>query len=243
MLEKALDAPKDIRNAILQLIFVPRFGDYKEGLFRDSTGAHVIRCIEMAKKLPLDEDMKLAIARYLWIHDIPEIIITDYTSLRKEDPEFARRLEIKEGEAARKLLSLQDNRLLIQFNAVGHLLRGKKDKNALPFREALLAKIIDLVDGNDFFNKELTFWINSSEYNQSDIPPETALTYTFRSFRTTYRSLSNLGLPERFYKVAKDLLIEELTQVVGYWQDVPMRRIPVVVQNELVWAKEALQKY
>ena len=243
MLERALEAPEDIQDAILQSLTIPRYTRiYREGIFRDSTGAHTIRCVEAAKKLLLPGELKDKIIRILWIHDLPEIITTDFSVIQKEsNPEISEKLEKKEIEAATLLLSKSDQILLDDFNNADSYLKGIRT-NKIPGLESMFAKVIDTIDGNTFFHRELSLWVVSDEFESSGIPNNASLIYSFKVYRIYTQNLNIHPSLDDYQKTAKILLRNQLSQITHYWESIPESRKPDVLKEELVWASNELRR-
>jgi hypothetical protein len=235
MLEKIFNAPEEVRDAAVQSLLIPRYTrTYKEGLFRDSTGAHTIRCIDKADKLPLKNRDKNIVKGILWGHDLPEIITSDYTVIQKgENINLAKKLESEEFEAARLILPAEFQKHIFDFNNADKFINDK-DYEYLPSPHALVAKTIDNVDGDIFFHKHLTRWMSSSLYNPKDVPPTSSLIYSFDCYRKyCNRLISFPNTFQPFNKIVYDLQYLKVLKIISYWWEIEKDKTPRIIKKEL----------
>ena len=99
---------KNYKMLFFQSFIVPRFGGYYEGIFFDSVGSHTIRCEDVVDTLPEGEYDKENVRLYLLIHDLPEIVTSDFTSIQKEDPDFRKKVEEAEAVDIARSLALKE---------------------------------------------------------------------------------------------------------------------------------------
>lgn len=215
--------PEDIKAAVLQSFLIPRFTRiYHEGIFRDSTGKHTLRCVEIANSLNLSEIDTLKLERMLWIHDLAEIVTSDYSVVQKQsDPDLSTDVNKREAQAAIMILSEPDQKLFNEFN-----------EGLTPI--ALIAKTIDRIEGNMYFHRELVCWINSTEYIQSHIPKYEALQYSFEYHAKSVAALSLLpDLEIRYKQTIQSLLKVQARTICKVWKTVPENKIPVPIKSRL----------
>lgn len=219
------DAPKHLRNKINELFTVKRFGNYSKGIFSDNSGLHTLRGINLIDRLPLSTSLKNKVKEIYWLHDIPEIIIFDYTVIQKQDKVLEQKLAEKEKSAAKSLLNDKEQILLAEFNLAEKVLKGK-GKNKLPKPEAVIAALVDRIEGNVYFHKYLTKWITSQNYDRKKIPPQKALTYTFRTQELFEKNVAKCKLSKTYMKAAKYLLNYQINKVVKFWKNVSKSKMP-----------------
>jgi hypothetical protein len=126
-----------------------------------------------------------------------------------------------------------------EFYWAGEALRGRARGRKVS-EEAVIAKIIDLVDGNEMFHVWVAGWYAfSPDYEKSQISDD-ALVYTMKAYRQYRENLPNLGLGPEMQAIAEDLLVEQLQWVVNQWSIVPVERTPPILKERLVWAQREL---
>jgi len=223
MLEIEVSVPQDISGLVLKSFDVPRFTRiYHEGIFIDNTGDHTVRCVEIAEQLTLPADDLSKLIRMLWVHDLPEIITSDYSIIQKNsDPNLDQNIKRRETLAARKILNPNDQLLFEEFN-----------KGLTPV--AMVAKTIDRTEGNMFFHRSLTRWIMSGEYNPLYVPKDEALRYSYQYYKKTLQSLPAFQyLNPTYLKTIQGLLNTQIESIKGYWKAVTEERIPSTIKEEI----------
>jgi hypothetical protein len=90
----------------------------------------------------------------------------------------------------------------------------------------VIAKTIDITDGNEFFHYSLTKWILSVKYKPEHVPEKTALTYTFDTYEKIRDNLVKLQIEEKYILLSKKLLDEQIKFVKACWHKVPTKLIP-----------------
>src|SRR3990172_8485140 len=90
MLERIFNAPEELKDLAFQSLLVPRYTrTYHEGIFRDSTGGHTLRCIDKADTLNIKQADKVIITDKLWSHDLAEVVTSDFSAIHKQnDPKL-----------------------------------------------------------------------------------------------------------------------------------------------------------
>jgi hypothetical protein len=232
--------PPDLARLFQRAEGVPRYRhpDYPANFSSDTTAAHTERLIKMALPLGLPAAVKDELVRMLWVHDLPEVITQDVTSIEKEaDTTLASRIALHEARAAERLLAPTDRRLLHRFNLADGILKAKaKAKEgdlAIAGPVALIAKIVDIADNNVGFHYFLTRWIMSPAYDAKLLPPEAALTYTFRQYAALRPVIENLGLNTNLGDIAQRVFKEQLTAIDRLWKAILYSRIPPEIKAQI----------
>ncbi|HUW22148.1 MAG TPA: hypothetical protein VMW41_05810 [Candidatus Bathyarchaeia archaeon] len=248
----AVKAPPDLAIFHTEAAGIRRYMGYAEGIFFDNTAGHTVRCINrtnrpeqlpsLSRRQELNRRLFEVVQRILWLHDLPEIFTGDYLAPDKDaHPELAAAVSEEELAAAHQHFSPKDEILLLAFNQASAALKeGQTTGRILP--EAVIAKIIDIVDGNEFFHWSLARWVASASYDPAMMPNEKALVYTMDSYQRCRASLTSLGLNLRCLKVTTALLVNQLAYVTAQWQRVPPERIPPILAAKLKWIEAELQE-
>jgi hypothetical protein len=223
--KKLIEVPKHLKSDFQKLFLVQRFKTYEGNILKDNTAEHTLRGIALINTLPFDDNSKDKVKAVFWPHDIPEIIISDYTAIEKLDEKLAKSLERKEDEAAKRLLNKQDYLMLNEFNVAAKILKGERTEK-IPSPEAVVAYVVDVVEGNTFFHRNITNWIVSDSYNPTHIPSEKALSYTFKMHALFVQNLPKCNLTAGYQKAAEYLLKFQLDEVAKAWVKVPLNLIP-----------------
>lgn len=205
---------------------------YPEGVFYDHTLAHTERCVVKGMLLSLSPTIKDPLIRTLWLHDLPEVFTSDYTSVDKaRDSALDLKLTHAEDQIAQRILKPDDLELYRAFKQAGRFLKGEEE---LAKPAALIAKIIDAVDGNMFFHYFLASWANSSDFEEIRLPPEPALTFTFdqeKSYRTRIKSAP---VEQDIKDICLVLLDEQIEYIRQLWRNIDPKRIPKGIREHLI---------
>jgi HD domain len=229
--------PLDLQSLLARAEQVRRYQhpDYPAGFSDDTTAAHTLRVVDRAARLKLDQAAQRQLERMLWIHDLPEVLTLDTTSVEKESSrELDEAIRQQEQRVAERLLSPADQGLLAQFNMAGELLKGRGGAEATSGLGLvpLAAKIVDITDNNVRFHLFLTRWVGASNLQAHQLPPDLALTYTFRWHGPMRLAIQDLGLEAGSRRLCLDLFDEEIELIRAMWRDYP-DRVPAAIQPEL----------
>lgn len=188
---------KKYEGMLEELDKIKRFQDstYPEGMIEDTDRTHISRLpgilIELHNINPLlFRDLDLTIVwRMLDLHDMPETIVGDTVATAVYNGTSEKPDDL---EAADKLMSKKDYALYETFVSVEKALRKKplskgfdpdhfeflllRLQDMTYFTEAFVAKMIDVLDGNNHFNRSLVDFRNN---NHMELPPDRALIYPF----------------------------------------------------------------
>lgn len=227
--------PQDLKPLVLELKKIRRFvnPDYPEYVFQDDVYQHTLRCVALANLLaPLFSQPHFPInlsrlKRILWLHDTVEIgLNADFPAPDKAiNPDlenYAKHLELHQ---ANKLLSPADYILWQEFEAAKNILSGQLFHHEV-FIEAILARIIDVLDGNIHFNRSLVRWLLDN--NSIDLPSH-SLIY---AFQTNHQYHSVIARHPDWYTL-KPLLEAERLYIQSLWQSLSWDRIPASLHPHL----------
>lgn len=229
--------PPDIKKYIEKLENVKRFNQFtknKPGMIEDNSKAHTLRCVYRAVTLPFNNP---DLVRTLWIHDIPEY--TDGVDVsaveRYKNFALAKKQEEAENEEAKKVFKESDYKLFENFHAAEDFLRRSGDK--IPHnQQALVANVIDVLDGNLVFIYFYTKWIQNRPNGDED------------NIRTTFKY--GLEIRERMLKAIENPKVKpEIRDAIhllfnGYvavaldlWNKVDEKKIPQSMEPEILKLK------
>jgi len=232
--------PKELQELVKQCYSIPRFTRiYREGIFDDDTGSHIARCVNRADKVDINLTDKETVKLILWVHDLPEIEISDYSVIQKiGDRELNNKLEISELEVAKKIIPDKFFDYFVDFKNAEDLLSGKTPKK-IPSKHALIAKMIDSIDGNETFHQQLTDWIVSERFKPEDLPQQGALEYSFDHCVKIHKLIAKS--PEIFVDfvfLAKNMLSDEISSIAKYWGRVENAIIPDTIKKGFVTVED-----
>ena len=249
LFEKTIDdvlVPEDLSQYIRLGSKVARYkfqdANY-DHIFDDSVDEHTKRMIIYAEQLPLSEELKSALVRTLWIHDIPEIIDSqtsqsDITSIDKiRYPELALASKEREEAIMNEIFSKEDKRLYHAFEPAKEMLfTGNIDFDRVT-PVGMLARILDnFVDGINSFHGFVTAYLQSEEYKGTlPLPQRDSFEYCFQRGIDVYRHVSQLEHPD--YQEAREIILDILCgDFFGYvdtvWTPLALARLPSYAREE-----------
>ncbi len=222
--------------------------DYPPGVFEDNVRKHAARLVTRLLLFKWDELPVLLdrgkLERLFWIHDIPELgvlldgtegYVRDATSVEKEtDAMLANKVKESEKDIAGKIFSEKDFRLFILYDGAGDLLKGKEFNHVDP--EALVAYLLDKVDGNTFFHFFLSRWIDSDRFDAGfQIRPD-SLDYTMKQADRFMTNLEKIKDGHNgLYVLCRQIIYKQLEFVRNVWGKVEKKqRIPLFIKNSSV---------
>jgi|GEM_PF-6101730 len=166
-------APEDIRAYIDQLSQVRRYNHLlakRPGLIDDNSKVHTLRCVYRSSTISFSSQY---LVRLMWIHDIPEYTESiDLSAVeRDKDPTLAIDQEVAEAKVAQKIFTAPDLASYKDFQLAEEFLR--RAGSVLPKdQQALLANVIDLLDGNLVFAFYYALWLQkNSDTEAEDMGP------------------------------------------------------------------------
>jgi hypothetical protein len=227
--------PDDLVDLVLQLREVKRFQSscYPPGLIQDTVYNHVFRCVSLAETLsPLYQEPDFPVdlnllKRLLWLHDLVEIgLDADVLAPdKRQNPMLEAKTEKQEIATARRLLSSVDFKLWQTFETAKKVLQGDTHEEVII--EALIARIIDVLDGNITFNRSLVRYLASRATPTTF--PDHALTYAFETNNTYQHALQH----RPHWQSLSNLLVSERIYIQALWQAVTPSRIPPALKSHL----------
>jgi 5'-deoxynucleotidase YfbR-like HD superfamily hydrolase len=231
----AITIPSDIKPLVDQLETVRRFVSpaYPSGIFNDTVYQHVFRCVQLAEYIvpsinashfPINLDL---VKRILWIHDLVEIGLSSDVPAPDKSTNLDLRASVAAAEEqnAKKLLSPGDYHLWHEFETAKAVLQFGVTKEVIV--EAVVSKIIDLVDGNVVFNQAVSNYITRHHIN-IEIPPE-SLTYAFNTHQQYYNFIAQ----HEDWQPLLALLQFEQDFIKHLWHDIPPDLIPPALHPHL----------
>lgn len=216
--------PKDLVGLVNSGENVARFKDtnYPERVLIDDVREHTIRCVRIARKINIGDLDKERLERILWIHDLSEIIASDTSILIKKDmtEDQLKELKDRENESARLLLTKEDMDLYEDFENVNDFI-NERSGDTIFSSEALIAFVIDKIEGNLFFHYHISKWANSPEYDEGfSGMNKYALVYTYLQYETFVKQINTLeGRYIDARDVCLDILSAQMGQVRGWWSE------------------------
>lgn len=235
---KEFSIPQDIQTIFEKTHTVWRFNHPKfpKHVFFDSVAMHSKRTAALALALPLSKEKRGKLARMLLIHDIPEVYTTgetDMTAIEKiENPILAEAVEQREEKFAKTIFSPTDFALYAEFNS-GKASLKYPDQPVLS-QDAIIGRILDVIDGNMCFHYFITKWIRSNKFLRKSLPHDLAFTFGFTFYEDSLSSLNKLKTLEKEIKtIALSLLNDHLTYILSCWKNIPPERIPESMNNQI----------
>ena len=233
-----VEIPQDIKKYINKLEKVARYEHEQHdmpGVFVDNSKAHTLRCVYRASTISHVEKDTI---RTLWIHDIPEYTgEKDLSAVaRHHDESAAKEQENREKDIAQKIFSSEDFGLYENF----HIAEGfvRKKSGVLPENQnAVLANVIDSIDGNLVFHYFYTKWLTGKKAHIKKTPSEHAFTYVLDLRDIILYALQHPELDKEISSTVLGLLLSQLLVIIDLWKKVPEDKIPQKMKLELLKMK------
>jgi hypothetical protein len=225
--------PEDLLKYQDRLKQVYRFlhPEYPAEAFHDSVYDHVERAVCFANQLLPSSDITSTLVRLLWLHDIPEIFTKDFTIVEKNDnPLLAQQIAAHEELIIQSHFTQKDQELFNDFHGAAQYLKGKSGNTNLT-QASILAKVIDVTDGDITFQYQILNWMGSPNYSEDRLPPERALRHGFQNRRVYREQLKQLD-PELSKQGLSILELADRT-LHDLWLAEPGVDIPEVIRAEL----------
>lgn len=223
--------PSDLLPLILTSQNTLRFADgtYYEGIFFDNVKAHLFRCVIRAQNLILSQILdRNMLVRILWLHDLPETVSSaDVTSIAKAaDSRLEALLDEEELLFVTRNFTPEDQRLFLHFVVASEFLSVKSSGLKDIFPEALIARVIDIIDNNITFHFLLSRWLQSPRFDLTKIPPLKALEFTFLQYSTMKERILSLDEDNPAKRVCLDLIDKQISSIRSLWLSVNPSRFP-----------------
>jgi len=229
--------PQDIKKYIDKLEGVKRFNHFSDkspGMIDDNSKAHTIRCAYRAATIPFNHP---DLERTLWIHDVPEY--TDAVDLsaveRYENHDVAKKQEEAENEVAKKVFNESDYELFQNFHIAEDFLRraGKKVPDK---QQALVANVVDVLDGNLVFIYFYTKWVqNQSNGNEDDI--KTTFKYGLEIRKKMLKAAENPQVKPEIRDAMYFLFNGYVKVALDLWNKVDEDKVPQGMKPEILKLK------
>ncbi len=231
-------------------------GTYPNGIFHDTSLEHTRRCVRQAYNCGLDGTgpaLRDVVAEMLLIHNLADVTKrNDTVNVSRTggdvalDDDYMKEL-FDTGCLSDELYGryLEFRRAEQYFDRSGEF-EGKTswmDSDC----SALVAKVIDIVDGNVIFHRQLAAWLASDRFDPEVMLrfPAAGLIYTFKR---TYRVMSRItgsAIPDDAKETCLELLRNQLLEVERVWALVPdilSDRVPQLLQY-LVFGRLVPQEF
>jgi hypothetical protein len=230
--------PPSLRSQIEPLKRVWRFqnDEYPKGIIKDNVFDHKRRMWLISR----DYGLGYRAERMALGHDTPENAYLirrrngrDPTSLAKAHDPALRALACKlEAAYAAEFLSLSDQRLLRAYGTAAHYLRGDTDSIKYLGSTALVVAVINVIDGNHVFHRDVSAWTAHPRFKRCIMPSERGLVFGLNGDARMLRRLE--ALPAR-YRDAVDfsrrLIITTLRDIHYWWFELDRPYIPPVIKQ------------
>lgn len=204
-----VEVPADLTSVVKQLASVRRFVNdkYPKGVIVDDVRSHLFRMQAILADLPLERSMKQRASRIIWIHDWPEIADeNDLTALEAyHRPDLRENKERLEAAFVEKHFKPADQTLFLSYSlasnwfkvAAGIVPPTEDIDQEVYSQAALVAKMLDWVDGHITFHRCLSTWMTGP----TELPPDDALL-----FGLGYMQRLKLSLERSRFEVAPLIL-------------------------------------
>lgn len=217
----------EIRPHLEALRCIGRFKSdkYPPGILRDTTDLHTLRCILLAKLLPVEESTRDFTVATLECHDLGEIIYKEMGC----DPAVVdvadnpcQEQGNKDAELEHVKTILQDGHLYFykQYSAASSFMKGQL-LDYFPYSPAILAKVIDFADGHLFLHRTLSQWAQTIDFDHPDrLPVDKDLLYGINMRPVYIDRLAGLPVEHRDHdiQVAIRLLLDVGSEVERLWR-------------------------
>lgn len=234
-----LEPPSDLKALFQKTWSVARFqnSDYPQGAVIDNVGLHTERCVRRFFGLDLPGSLdKEKTLRMIWLHDLPETIgLADIVRLElDQNPDLAKKVKTREADFISQTFSEKDQGLFLEFDLASDFLEGKnEDPNGFT-SEALIARLIDTIDGTTVFHFLITDWINYSKNNFQEKPLLTAaFKYAFLYTKKAMKRVEVWNPKVEVYEICALILDQGIDFVKKCWHQVEKEKVPETVQTFL----------
>jgi hypothetical protein len=200
--------------------------------------AHTMRTAKKPFLLPnFSRGAQIHISDMLQIHDAPEYGKPhDMTTIEKyKNPKLAGKVALEELTRAQEMFTPEDFALYLEYEKAKPILENKVDltdeTTATP--EAIIAKIIDVVDGDMNFHIWASQIIEREGLFRWNGSPLDSFAFAFKRRKEYLDRLQELQLPNEFHQTAVGLFNEMAQFIAACWIDIPQRDIHPEFQVEL----------
>ncbi len=191
-----LSLPSDLAHFELPMTRVARFHDleYPPGIIVNNLLVHKRRGVWIIRKLKqilrdfldwqalnqlLTPELLAETERTFWLHDIAETVdVKDATLFAKYHNRcMAEIIREQERAFAKKHFVAEDQRLIAAYEAAGDYLKHGEGSPANLTPAAVLAKVVDLVEGSITFHRALSTWASDPEFYPGWLPSDPKLVF------------------------------------------------------------------
>lgn len=221
--------PIDLKKHLNKLKKVKRYNDsnyYPSNLIKDDVYKHTVRCVYRIRQL-IPNNTQLE--RMVWVHDIAELIAGDMMAVEKHTNHVKAQAAAEEEKlAAQQLLSAEDFKLFTEFEQAKDFLKGKGTPPQV--QEAIVAKVIDVFDGNFGFHYFFTKWLNKNTYDNK-LPKDISFNYFWEYNKQVRENLSKVKLKKELAGITKHLLHHQIQTIQNLWKPYLESKAPQVLKE------------
>lgn len=234
--------PSDLIDLFVKTKKIKRFVSphYANGIFKDTVYDHTMRCIRLANSLDkLNGDHLEECVRTLWVHDIVELAgtvnqdgsITDFTTADIHyNPALFKMKGVSEVEFANKHFSSIDYHRFMAFERASEYLCGQSKELPASAKSALVAKVIDTIEGDLTFHRSLTKYCDLTDFLPTTLPPGEVMILGLKRCQQARERLTNINSDETI--LARWLLEQADLCIRHFWlHERPGRYVPAEVKR------------
>lgn len=153
--------------------------DQANFVFLDNVAVHTKRLINYVRNIDLPDFFDRAkIERMLWLHDLPEAVVneerwSDYVTHEKiADASFEELQDTREDDVAKSIFTTEDLALYREMEQSKGIIKRSDWSQLSLYKNGILAKMIDWLDGRNKFTYVITEWIAHEDFMKNPaLPP------------------------------------------------------------------------
>lgn len=170
-------------------------------VFQDNVAVHTKRLVNYLRNIDLPDFFeKDTIERMLWLHDLPEAVVneergSDYVTHEKNaDAALEKFQDSREENVAKDMLSPEDFRLFQETEQSKGMIKSADWSKIPDYRDGILAKMIDWIDGRNNFTHVITEWIGHDDFLTNPVLPPLAVFHLcmLQSYQVWIESFSRI---------------------------------------------------
>lgn len=202
---------------------VIRYNDerYPKGMIEDSLCQHINRLRLYVPQLPFPKETLEKMDRIFLVHDLPETITGDVTTVIKQERDLTGK---DEHEVAQEIFSPKDLEIFENFEQAGDYLKGQTITK--PDNLSTITFIIDFIDGSVYFHQKVAKWIKNGN---STTPQDSALIYTFNHIISYRKKIQQLP-DENTRTLCLELMQNTVDYIESLWSGYE-DKIPLLVSE------------
>lgn len=166
----------DVAERVIRYNFTE---DQANFVFQDNVAVHTKRLVNYLRNIELpsffDRDK---VERMLWLHDLPEAVVneergSDYVTHEKiADAAFEEFQDSREEDVAKNMFNPEDLRLYQEMEQSKGIIKNADWSKIPDYKNGILAKMIDWLDGRNKFTYVITEWIGHDDFlTNPALPP------------------------------------------------------------------------